>query len=138
VRIRSLADLPGTARLAQQQGATAPIAKKPNKYGAQRTERAGVVYASKLEAACAAQLDLEVKGGLIDFYLRQVRFPLEGQTYVADFVTFKRMDIAGLDFAVMVLDQILEPTGHLTTTKKAKIRAMWERYRLHVRLWPSR
>lgn len=80
MRIRSLADLPGTARLAQQQGATAAIAPKPNKYGAQRTERGGIVYASKLEAACAAQLDLEVKAGLIDFYLRQVRFPLEGQT----------------------------------------------------------
>ena len=134
MRIRSLADLPGTARLAQQQGATAPIAKKPNKYGAQRTERAGVVYASKLEAACAAQLDLEVKGGLIDFYLRQVRFPLEGQTYVADFVTFRKDRENGN----WVLHQILEPTGHLTATKKAKIRAMWERYRLHVQLWPAR
>ncbi len=51
----------------------------------------GVVYHSKREAEFAQELDLRIKAGEIDFYLRQVRFPLPGKTeYRLDFMTFAK------------------------------------------------
>lgn len=63
--------------------------KRFGKYNAQRTEYNGIVYASKHESRTAQDLDLQIKAGEIDFYLRQISFPLPGCVYRADFVTFK-------------------------------------------------
>jgi len=67
------------------------IKAQGNKYHAERTEYNGVTYHSKKEAKKAQDLDLMVKAGEIDFYLRQVPFTLQGGVvYKADFVTFSR------------------------------------------------
>lgn len=50
----------------------------------------GILYASKKEATFARHLDLQVRAGEITYWLRQVPFPLPGNTtYRADFVIFK-------------------------------------------------
>jgi hypothetical protein len=82
---------------------------KQNKYHvAPKVERTynGIVYHSKKEVQKAQELDLMVKAGDIDFWLRQVPFvigydPLT--VYVADFVTFKlyRYDHDNWDIAVL-------------------------------------
>ncbi len=56
-----------------------PVAGE-SKYHNQRTEHGGVVYQSKHEAETVMGLDLQVKAGEIDFYLRQVPFSLGGDT----------------------------------------------------------
>ena len=63
-----------------------------SKYHNTPTVYQGVRYHSKREALKAQELDLLVKAGEIDFYLRQVSFDLPGGIkYVADFVTFMRV-----------------------------------------------
>ncbi len=66
--------------------------RRANKYGvAPKDERtySGVVYHSKKEKLFADDLDLRIKAGDIDFWLRQVSFPLPGRTsYRLDFMTF--------------------------------------------------
>jgi hypothetical protein len=66
------------------------ILRPRNKYGAQRAEYRGVVYASKAEARHAAFLDLRIKAGEVSGWTPQVRFPLvvngtKVGAYVADF-----------------------------------------------------
>ena len=69
---------------------TTPTTSTRNgKYNAIPTIYNGATYPSKAEARKAQELDLMVKAGEIDFYLRQVPFLLPGNiTYRADFVTF--------------------------------------------------
>lgn len=57
------------------------------KYRAKRTEHAGVVYASKAEAAWAAYLDERIAAGVVDYVVRQPRFALgtPENVYVPDF-----------------------------------------------------
>ncbi len=71
---------------------TVPTTKaRRGKYGAVPTEYNGATYPSKAEASKAQELDLLVKAGEIDFWLRQVPFPLgSGIIYRADFVLFKQ------------------------------------------------
>jgi hypothetical protein len=62
-----------------------------NKYGAIKTEYAGVIYDSKAEANRAMELDILEKKGLVKNIQRQVKFPItiKGKkvfTYIADFV----------------------------------------------------
>ena len=65
-------------------------APKPSKYRNQRTPYNGRVYDTKGEAQKAAELDLKVKAGEIDYWLYHVRFPLPGNcVYESDFMTFK-------------------------------------------------
>jgi hypothetical protein len=61
-----------------------------SKFHSQWTEYKGVKYASKREAAYAAELDLLIKAKQIKNWRRQVRFPLivneiPVSTYVVDF-----------------------------------------------------
>ncbi len=69
-----------------------PVESHPSaksKYNAVRTTYNNVNYASKKEANYAQTLDLRKKAGEIDFWLRQVPFPLPGNTvYRLDFITF--------------------------------------------------
>ena len=62
---------------------------KPNKYHAERTGH----YASKKEAAYAAELELRKKAGQVSFWLEQVPFILPGGVkHKLDFVVFVRCD----------------------------------------------
>lgn len=69
---------------------------KVNKYHvAPKEDRTynGVVYASKKEATFAYELDLKKGAKIIDFWIRQVPFPLPGgSTYRLDFMTFRLME----------------------------------------------
>lgn len=63
---------------------------KRNKYNATRTEYNGRVYASKAEAAYAADLDLMLAAGAIREWWPQPAFPLPGGVrYVADFAVIR-------------------------------------------------
>lgn len=61
-----------------------------HKFGAVPTIRKGFRFASKLEARCAAWLDILVKAKKIVFYLKQIPFYLPGgkNKYVCDFQVF--------------------------------------------------
>ncbi len=53
----------------------------------------GVVYASKKEALFAQEQDQRQKAGLIDFWLRQIPFPLPADyKYRLDFAIFKLVE----------------------------------------------
>ena len=87
----------GIAVSGQQASEIANSSVKQNKYHVSPVEdrtHHGIVFGSKKEAAKAAELDLCIQAGKIDFYLRQVPFivgydPLT--KYVADFVTFAHL-----------------------------------------------
>ncbi len=60
-----------------------------HKFGAVKTERDGITFASKLEAAYYDKLKLFQKAGSVLFFLRQVPFHLPGGVkYVCDFQVF--------------------------------------------------
>lgn len=66
-----------------------PVKPKRSKYGAVKTEYAGVRYDSAKEAGRAAELDMLVSSGEVLFWLRQVpiRFS-SGVVYRLDFQVF--------------------------------------------------
>ncbi|MFA5377231.1 MAG: DUF1064 domain-containing protein [Dehalococcoidia bacterium] len=106
-----------------------PAGKNANKYHAQRTEHAGIVYHSKKEAAKAAELDLMVQAGEIDFYLRQVPFvvgtdPLT--TYRADFVTFKTYTNA-FDAGKWTIE-VIETKGYYAPGAKKKLKLFKQKF----------
>jgi len=60
-----------------------------HKFGAVRTERDGIKFASKKEAAYYDQLTLLKQVGEVLFFLRQIPFHLPGGVrYVCDFAVF--------------------------------------------------
>lgn len=84
---------------------------KPRKYRNIPAEYEGRMYASKAEAAHAAQLDLEKKAGLIRGWLPQVSLPIPGLT--------RRMIV---DFLVVMPDGRIR----LQDTKGMKPTRDWE------------
>ena len=90
---------------------------RPHKYGAVSTEYNGVTYASQVEATRAAELDLLVRGGVIDRWRRQVHFPL------------------GEDFGTVV-DFLVESNGKtwveevkgFETSDFHRVRRLWQKY----------
>lgn len=94
-----------------------------NKYGARAWEYGGRTYASKLEAAHAAKLDLLVKAGEVSMWEPQHRMPINiNGTKVCDYV---------VDFVVCMADGTIEhweckgyptPMGNL---KMKMFRAMY-------------
>lgn len=85
--------------------------KARRKYGNTPTEHAGVVYASKLEAGVAAQLDLLIRTGFVIRYERQVRYEIgPGIWYDADFCVWYADGSAG----------VLDAKGVLTPVFKLK------------------
>ena len=88
-----------------------------NKFGAQKTTIAGVIYDSKAEAEYALELDAMKKQGIITGYERQVPFPLfawreNGRVGVA---------LHGVDFVVTL------PDGHRECREvKGVATALWK------------
>jgi hypothetical protein len=63
--------------------------KLKHKFGAQRTIYDGIKFSSKKEAKRYNDLQILQKLGEILFFLRQVAFPLEGDTkYICDYLVF--------------------------------------------------
>ena len=85
-----------------------------NKYGAIKTKYNGVMYASKLEARCAAYLDVLKKAGEITAINRQVAFVLLPKPNLVKYVA---------DFLVYLPDgtkKVVEAKGIWTSTAKLK------------------
>ena len=98
-----------------------------SKYGSTKTLYNGVLYDSKLESTCAAQLDALIKLGYVLRWDRQVRFQLtQGVVYVADFrVTYRFggpriMDAKGVETDVFKVKRKLfeERYGPLDVVKR--------------------
>jgi len=96
-------------------------APKPRKYRNTPTVYRGREYDSAREAQYAAELDLRVKAGEIVGWVPQFPVPLEGGTYVADFL------VIGLDFKAELHEVKSEATRKLQTYRR-NVRAVKERY----------
>lgn len=95
------------------------IAPGRNKYGAIRTEYGGRTYDSRLEASCAAQLDLLRERGMVLYWVPQVAFPLPGKTtYRADFLVVYPSG----------RPRVFDAKGVQTATFRLKVRLMREKY----------
>lgn len=104
------------------------------KYHAQRTEYGGHVYDSKAEATRAMELDMMMRGGVIQGWLRQVRVALG-----PDFNTT-------VDFLVLALDggspcprAWVEEVKGMETRQFKKAKALWPKYApLEMRIYRCR
>lgn len=92
------------------------MTNKRHKYNAARTEHDGVHYDSRAEATRAVELDLLVRGGVIDHWKRQVVFRL------------------GPDFRTKV-DFLVEADGKTWVEEVkgcevdfARVRRLWKKY----------
>jgi hypothetical protein len=87
-----------------------------------------IVYQSKKESQKAAELDLLVKAGEIDFWLRQVPFLLPGgDKYVADFVTYEELKKASPRYKLWII-KIIEVKGMWTALAKNKFKRFKQAY----------
>jgi hypothetical protein len=119
----ALGPLPAGARsLGVAIGGPAPSGK--SKYRAKPTEYRGERYASKAEAAYAAELDLEVAAGGVAWWIRQVRFPLGDDALRVDFLVCRVEGAPGRHRREMVAVEI---KGYATRdyARKAKL---WRKY----------
>ncbi len=111
-------------------GMTIKKEKKRHKFGvAPKEDRTynGVVYHSKREAELAQGLDTRKKAGNIDFWIRQIPFPLPGDTvYRLDFMTFKH--VTNCHWEV----EFLEVKGYETRLGKLKRRLCEETYGIKI------
>jgi hypothetical protein len=110
-----------------------PTGVSVSKYRNKRTAYNGIIYDSKAEASKAAELDLLVKAGEIDFYLRQIPFPLPGGIiYRADFVTFEKVELTPYKDSPTYLDgwviEVIEVKGMPTKEWKMKEKLFREKY----------
>jgi hypothetical protein len=92
---------PGIMAEIERQGGLVAKPRRRNKYGARRTEYGGVVYASKLEARRAEELDQAYYE-----FRSQPSFDLAGVRYVADFAV---LDSATGDAHVEDIKGIITP-----------------------------
>ena len=99
---------------------------KPRKYRNTPTVYRGREYDSAREAQYAAELDLRVKAGEIVGWVPQFPIPLEGGTYVADFLVILP------DFSAELHEVKGEATRKLQTYRR-NVRAVRERYGKEVK-----
>ncbi len=89
---RALRDNPDLAKKNPKLGIPAPVGgatpSREHKYHALPGKYNGEFFHSKKEAHFARDLDLQIKAGVVSFYLRQVPFHLEGAKYLVDFLIF--------------------------------------------------
>ena len=85
----------------------------------------GREYASAKEARRAAELDLMMKAGQIVGWVAQFRVPLEGGTYVADFLVIQK------DGTWSIEDVKSPPTRRLQSYRR-NVRAVKERYGVDI------
>lgn len=107
------------------------LQKPKNKYGAIPTIVDGIRFHSKKEAEYYNQLKIMKVSGTIDFFLRQVPYPLPGKIkYYADFVTFKNAkSFLGIDtYEVRVIDV----KGRDTRVSINKRKQVEEIYKLQI------
>ena len=100
--------------------------KGRSKYRSQPTWYAGIRYASKAEAARAAELDLLKAAGEVVEWIRQPRFHLgcAENVYVADFLV---IPVTGIPW--------VEDTKGVETKKFGKDKTLWRSYgRLELRI----
>ena len=100
---------------------------KPHKYRAKPTYYNGIRFGSQKEAQYAQDTDLEIKAGIIDFYLTQVPFRLPGTIHRLDFVKFKQAANTPL-YEV----HFVEVKGFETQLGKIKRRQVEELYGIEI------
>lgn len=94
-------------------------AGRRSKYGNKKTLYNGVLFDSKLEATCAAQLDFLIRTGHVLSWQGQVRYVVAAKiTYVADFdVVYARG-----------LHRVIDAKGAITDVFTLKAKLFLERY----------
>lgn len=99
-----------------------------HKFSAQRTERDGQSFDSKLEARLFDQLELQKRAGEVLFWLRQVPIHLPGGVKLV------------VDFQVFYADgsvRFLDAKGVETEQFRAKRRLVEALYPIEVETWPK-
>lgn len=98
------------------------------KYRNKPVEIDGKRFASKLEGRCYEWLKLREKAGDVRWFIRQVRFELEGGVvYVADFLaeTYKG-------------PEVIDAKGVITPSCRDKLKQLRARFGIEVTLWNDR
>lgn len=130
----SINDLPEQHReqamavMAPRSGNTAP--KSRNKYNATKTMYKGVLFDSRKEARYAEQLDLEMKGGTVQWWCYHPQFLLPGNViYEADFIV--------CHYLPMLLDgiEIIDVKSKATKTASYRIKKklLKEQYGIEIK-----
>lgn len=100
-----------------------PPPPKKHKYNAKRTEVDGISFDSKKEAERYSALKLLENGRYITGLAIQVKFPLEGGSYIADFTYYD------IELKCFVVE---DTKGVRTSEYRFKKRAMKERYGIEI------
>ena len=125
---------------------TTPVKEPVSKYRNTPTMRDGIRFPSKLEARCYDWHKDRQGAGEIAWFIRQVPFVLEGGViYRADFLavlTFVGAAVAPApDMLRVTWPECVEVTdakGRLTSECRNKLKQVYARYGVRVRLWPPR
>lgn len=108
------------------------LQKPKNKYGAIPTIVDGIRFHSKKEAEYYNQLKIMKVSGTIDFFLRQVPYPLPGKIkYYADFVTFKKVPNSIMGIGVYEV-RVMDVKGRDTRVSINKRKQVEEIYNLQI------
>lgn len=113
------------AHLSGRLPAAAP-SSNVSKHRARATYFNGIRFPSKLQAKHCQQLDLLKAGGIVKFYLREIRFDLPGGTHHR------------LDWLVVLMDERLvwaESKGRDLRPGQIKRRQVEEIYGITIRVW---
>jgi hypothetical protein len=102
---------------------------RPLKGLARRTEYAGRVYASKMEANRAAELDLLVRAGAVAWWLPQVTIPLGPDHKMrVDFLVAERAKFGAAASALDALFVHAEDVKGARTREHARHERLWRKY----------
>jgi hypothetical protein len=143
IALTSAAHPPGLINKMAKAIRSGKLSVSGNKFSAERTFVDGIPFHSKLEGRYYQQLVMEQKGGVIDFFLRQVPLHLPGGVVLrVDFVTFKaaaydtaNSDINVIKFPVPPMHvRWIDTKGHLTQDAKNKIKQVKAVYGITIEL----
>ena len=114
------------------------VKDRVSKYRNQPAVVDGIRFPSKLEARCYEWHKARAAAGEIAWFTRQVPFTLEGGVvYRADFLAVLAPGAAApLDWAAVV--EVTDAKGRLTSECRNKLKQVYARYGVRVRLWPPR
>ena len=126
---------------------TPPVKETVRKYHNTPTMRDGIRFPSKLEARCYDWHVDRQAAGEIAWFIRQVPFLLEGGiVYRADFLAVRSVAHAITEAKLEGREEggppeIVEVTdakGRLTSECRNKLKQVYARYGVKVKLWPPR
>lgn len=102
--------------------------QKPSKYRSQKCVVDGIRFDSKLESRCYLGLKLRKAAGDVLWFVRQIRFELEGGvSYRADFLAVKPAGV-----------EVIDAKGRDTRESANKRKQVKARYGVEVILWTDK